>query len=424
MAAAWSPATEGPVEAGVVILADADTPEAFEAWLPEARGKFVLVSPPVASCRPLDNLEWFARPETLARMAAEEERLVEDWGDRYESAGVEGRNLPEALDAAGAAGIIRSEWSEGWGVIKIFGTNLERTPVLDLSCEAYGLVYRLAENGQEPVLRVDAQAEFLGEVPVSTAFAKIPGTAEPEEFVILGGHYDSWDGSSGALDNGTGAVAIMEAMRILKAAVPNPRRTILAALWNGEEQGLNGSRAFVEDHPEILERTHTVFNIDHGTGPVTFIPMQGFAGAAGPLRRVAGADPERALGPGDAGDPGDARSRRDGPRVVPVRGGAGVQLPRGGRPGRSPPDGHEPLGHEHLHLAHEPGQLRQDRVRGPARRCADDRPVRLPGLRGSGAHAAGPAGDAGGRGVAGVPPAGAELGGRGPVGVDARRFST
>ena len=128
---------------------------------------------------------------------------------------------------------------------------------------------------------MDARAEFLGEVPVSTAFAKIPGSAEPEEFVILGGHYDSWDGSSGALDNGTGAVAIMEAMRILKAAVPNPRRTILGALWNGEEQGLNGSRAFVEDHPEILEATHTVFNIDHGTGPVTFIPMQGFVGAAG-----------------------------------------------------------------------------------------------------------------------------------------------
>ena len=281
MAAAWSPATDGPVEAGVVILADAETPEAFAGWLPEARGKFVLVSPPVASCRPQDNLEWFARPATLARMAGEQDRLVEDWGDRYASAGIQGRRLPEVLDAAGAAGIIRSEWSGGWGAIRVFGTNMERTPVLDLSCEAYGLVFRLADNGQEPVLRVDAQAEFLGEAPVFTAFGKIPGTLEPEEFVILGGHYDSWDGSSGALDNGTGAVAIMEAMRILKAAVPNPRRTILGALWNGEEQGLNGSRAFVEDHPEILDRIHTVFNIDHGTGPVTFIPMQGFAGAAG-----------------------------------------------------------------------------------------------------------------------------------------------
>ena len=281
MAAAWSPATDGPVEAGVVILADADSPEAFEAWLPEVRGKFVLIWPAEASCRPRDNLERFARPGTLARMTEQRERAIEDWGDRHESAGIEGRDLPEALDAAGAAGIIRSQWSQGWGVNKIFGTNMERTPVIDLSCEAYGLVYRLAENGQEPVLRVDAQAEFLGEVPVFNAIAEIPGSAEPAEYVILGGHYDSWDASSGALDNGTGAVAIMEAMRILKAAVPNPRRTIIGALWNGEEQGLNGSRAFVEDHPEILESTHTVFNVDHGTGPVTFIPMQGFVAAGG-----------------------------------------------------------------------------------------------------------------------------------------------
>ncbi len=286
MAAAWSPATDGPVEAGVVILADADSPEAFEAWLPEVVGKFVLISRPEASCRPRDNLEWFARPETLARMTEERERAIEAWSKREESAGIERRELPEALDVAGAAGIIRSQWSEGWGVNKIFGTGTERTPLLDLSCEAYGLIYRLAENGQEPVLRVDAQARVLGEVPVFNAIAEIPGTAEPPgaagpEYVILGGHYDSWDGSSGALDNGTGAVAIMEAMRILKKAVPNPRRTIIGALWNGEEQGLNGSRAFVEDHPDILENTHTVFNVDHGAGPVTFIPMQGFAGAGG-----------------------------------------------------------------------------------------------------------------------------------------------
>ncbi len=281
MAAAWSPATDGPVEADVVILADAGSPEAFEAWLPEVRGKFVLISRPESSCRPRDNVEWFARPESLARMTGERERAVAEWRERVENTGVDARNLPEALDAAGAAGIIRSQWSEGWGVNKIFGTRTERAPVLDLSCEAYGLVYRLAENGQGPVLRVDAQARFLGEVPVFNAIAEIPGTAEPDEYVILGGHYDSWDGSDGALDNGTGAVVIMEAMRILKSAVPNPRRTIIGALWNGEEQGLNGSRAFVEDHPGILESTHTVFNVDHGTGPVTFIPMQGFAAAAG-----------------------------------------------------------------------------------------------------------------------------------------------
>ena len=281
MAAAWSPATDGPVEAEVVILPDAGSPEAFDTWLPEIRGKFVLISRHESSCRPTDNIEWFARPETMTRMTGDRERAIAEWSERVENTGAGARVLPEALDAAGAAGIIRSQWSEGWGVNKIFGTRTARAPVLDLSCEAYGLLYRLAENDQGPVLRVDARARFLGEVPVFNAIAEIPGTADPEEYVILGGHYDSWDGSDGALDNGTGAVAIMEAMRILRSAVPNPRRTIIGALWNGEEQGLNGSRAFVEDHPEILERTHTVLNVDHGNGPVTFIPMQGFAGAAG-----------------------------------------------------------------------------------------------------------------------------------------------
>ena len=281
MAAAWSPGTDGPVEGEVVVLADAGSPGAFEASLSEMRGKFVLVSRPEPSCRSPDNLEWFARPETTARLTAERERAIAEWSERVGNTGFDERALPEALNAAAPAGIIRSQWSEGWGVTKIFGTRAQRAPVLDLSCEAYGLLYRLAENDQGPVLRVDAQARFLGEVPVSNAFAVIPGSAEPEEYVILGGHFDSWDGSDGALDNGTGAVAVMEAMRILRSAVPNPRRTIIGALWNGEEQGLNGSRAFVEDHPEILERTHTVFNVDHGNGPVTFIPMQGFAGAAG-----------------------------------------------------------------------------------------------------------------------------------------------
>jgi len=281
MAAAWSPATDGPVKADVVILADAGNAAAFEAWLPEVRGKFVLISRPEASCRPQDNLEWFARPETLARITDERQQAMAAWREREENTGVDRRVLPERLEAAGAAGIIRSQWSEGWGVNKIFGTRAERAPVFDLSCEAYGLVYRLAQNGQEPVLRVNAEARFLGEVPVFNTIARIQGSAQPEEFVILGGHYDSWDGASGTLDNGTGSVAVMEAMRLLKAAVPNPRRTIIGALWNGEEQGLNGSRAFVEDHPDILERTHTVFNSDHGNGPVTFIPMQGYTAAAG-----------------------------------------------------------------------------------------------------------------------------------------------
>jgi hypothetical protein len=73
---------------------------------------------------------------------------------------------------------------------------------------------------------------------------------------------------------------MMEAMRILRAAYPAPRRTILVGHWNGEEQGLNGSRAFAADHPEIVAGLHALFNQDEGTGRISRISMQGLAQAS------------------------------------------------------------------------------------------------------------------------------------------------
>jgi Zn-dependent M28 family amino/carboxypeptidase len=78
--------------------------------------------------------------------------------------------------------------------------------------------------------------------------AEIPGTDRSGEVVMLGAHLDSWHGGTGATDNGAGAVATMEAARILKAIGVAPRRTIRIALWSGEEQGLFGSRAYVAQH--------------------------------------------------------------------------------------------------------------------------------------------------------------------------------
>ena len=69
---------------------------------------------------------------------------------------------------------------------------------------------------------------------------------------------------------------MMEAMRILKKIYPNPKRTILVGHWGSEEQGLNGSRAFVEDHPDVVQNLQALFNQDKGTGRVTSISGQGF----------------------------------------------------------------------------------------------------------------------------------------------------
>jgi Zn-dependent M28 family amino/carboxypeptidase len=102
---------------------------------------------------------------------------------------------------------------------------------------------------------------------------------------MLSAHYDSWEGGSGATDNGTGSILMMEAARIISVAYPNPRRTILVGLWSGEEQGLNGSRAFTEDHPEVVQGLQALFNQDNGTGRIVNLSAQGFTEAGASLAK-------------------------------------------------------------------------------------------------------------------------------------------
>jgi hypothetical protein len=282
---AWSPGTTGPVEGPVVLLPELTDSAAFTAWLPRVQGAFVAVSFPQPTCRPDKNWEEFARPETLERMRVARAAALAEWGDRVQATGIEPRHLAARLEDAGAAGVLTSRWSEGWGVDKIFGTSNQRIPVLDVSCEDYGLVARLAERDQGPVLRVAAEAEFLGEVPVHNTIAEIRGRERPAEYVVLSAHFDSWDGASGATDNGTGTVVVMEAMRILETVLPQPWRSIVAAHWGGEEQGLNGSRAFTADHPEIVDGLQALFNQDNGTGRIETISAQGLVDAGGTLAR-------------------------------------------------------------------------------------------------------------------------------------------
>ena len=138
------------------------------------------------------------------------------------------------------------------------------------------MVYRLSARGQKPILNIITLSKELGEVPTFNTIGEIKGIEKPEEYVVLSAHFDSWDGGTGATDNGTGTLVMMETMRILKKIYPNPKRTIIVGHWGSEEQGLNGSRAFVEDHPEIVKNIQAVFNQDNGTGRVVDISGQGF----------------------------------------------------------------------------------------------------------------------------------------------------
>lgn len=283
---AWSPGTKGKAKkAGVIILPDVADSMAFVAWLPNVKGKFVLISMAEPTGRPDDNWEEYGLEESTTKMKEERQEAEGAWRERIEKTGLGRRTLPKAIEEAGAVGVIGCRWSNGWGVNKIFGASTEKIPTLDLSQEDYGLVYRLAESGHNPIIQVVAESKFSGEVPTYNTIGEIKGTSMPNEYVMLSAHFDSWDGSSGATDNGTGTLVMMETMRILRKHYPNPKRTILVGHWGSEEQGLNGSRAFVEDHPEVVENLQALFNQDNGTGRVTRISAQGYIDAGSFLAR-------------------------------------------------------------------------------------------------------------------------------------------
>lgn len=276
---AWSPGTDGPIE-GDVALPPADlSSDNVDQWLSTVRGKFVLMSAPELMCRATQELEANARPETVEKLAEDRRAVFMDWNTRLSALGGFS-DRTSRLDSAGAAGYLTSRWSGGWGVNKVFSASSQEAVSIDVSCEDYGLLTRLAESGHTPRLRVNAQAEFLGEVPTFNVVGRITGSELPNEYVLLGAHLDSWHAATGATDNGTGTITMLEAMRILKKAYPTPKRTILVGHWGGEELGTIGSSAFREDHPEVMDGLQVAFNQDNGTWRFERIEGQGFLASA------------------------------------------------------------------------------------------------------------------------------------------------
>ncbi len=286
---AWSPGTGGrPVEGGVAVFPSVESPADWEAFLSGVRGKWVMMSYAQPTCRAMEQWNEYGMPGSAERMSETRQAEQRAFNAALAATGSEDprrRDLHRQLEEAGAAGIITSQWPGSYGTTRVFNAYNRETPTFELGCEDYGLVHRLAVNGQDPVLRLTAEAENLGEIPVYNVIGEIPGTEWPDQYVMLSAHFDSWEGGSGATDNASGSVLMMETMRILKAAYPNPKRTILIGLWSGEEQGLNGSRAYTEDHPEVVEGLQALWNQDNGTGRIVRLSAQGLVGATPSVAR-------------------------------------------------------------------------------------------------------------------------------------------
>ena len=167
-------------------------------------------------------------------------------------------------------------------------------PTLVMRNEDYGRITRIMADGTPVTLKIDIQnKEYPEGTTAYNAIGEIPGTDKKDEIVMLGGHYDSWHDATGATDNGIGSSMMLEAARILAALHAKPRRTIRVALWSGEEEGLLGSLAYVEQHfgsfenqkPEYA-KLDAYFNIDSGTGKPRGASVFGPAGAADMVREA------------------------------------------------------------------------------------------------------------------------------------------
>jgi carboxypeptidase Q len=174
------------------------------------------------------------------------------------------------------AGVALSPGAMEHGTVRVQGfrnTAGDAVPMVVLAAEQYNLLVRMVQAGASPQLRVEVGTRFYdNDLNSYNVLAEIPGTDAMlrDEVVLVGAHLDSWHTATGATDNADGVTAVMEAMRILMAVHARPRRTIRVALWGGEEQGLLGARAYVDQHlrDELSRSKISVYlNDDPGTGP-------------------------------------------------------------------------------------------------------------------------------------------------------------
>jgi carboxypeptidase Q len=172
------------------------------------------------------------------------------------------------LDELGIAGRIANAGAlvHTGGRYRISSDDLPTRVTVHLQEEYHVDLRARIDRGEEVELEFDIDNRFLpGPCPQYNVIADLVGEEFPDEYVIVGGHLDSWDGATGAQDNGTGCATTLEAARMLAEAGAKPRRTIRFMLWGGEEQGLLGSRAYVKAHPEEMEQISAVLVHDGGT---------------------------------------------------------------------------------------------------------------------------------------------------------------
>jgi len=273
MSSAWTPGTKGLVR-GEAILVTSTDPDEVKKLSGKLRGKFVLTqnAPEVAAYfdpqgrrytpEQLDAMEKPAAPRGGGDPAQQGRGGRQGQAGR---AGGAGAAVSAPTDPCVPAPFNRNEFFLKEGVVATLSTNprghglftnggsaandpATTLPAITVAAEHYGRMVRQLAKGIPVTLEADIRNTFHPKPTMFNVVGEIRGTDKADEIVMLGAHFDSWHGSTGATDNAAGSAAMMEAMRILKASGVPLRRTVRIGLWNGEEQGLIGSAQYVRKH--------------------------------------------------------------------------------------------------------------------------------------------------------------------------------
>ncbi|MBX9885657.1 MAG: M20/M25/M40 family metallo-hydrolase, partial [Novosphingobium sp.] len=250
---AWSPATAGTLRAAVVI-APMSREEHFAEWKGKLAGKIVLVSLPGETSE--------SKAPVFQRFSdadiAERDVYTKPVFDPDATA-LQVRNrrfqgkLAAFLKAEGALALVKMSYRDG-KLVHGEGYDFQpgdtlAVPAIELAQEDYRRLVRLAKTGAAPEIAITVAARYDdSNLRTENVVAEIPGSDPKAGFVMAGAHFDSWIAGDGANDNGAGSVTVLEAARLLSRLGVKPRRTIRFVLWGGEEQGLLGSRAYIEQH--------------------------------------------------------------------------------------------------------------------------------------------------------------------------------
>jgi carboxypeptidase Q len=284
-AAGWSPPTKGPVR-GPVVGVTVDKSEDLEQYRGKLKGAIILLGRPREMRLPEFPLAtpWLEGTIPVARPARA--------AGPTNPAGM--RELRAAamklfVDEQANAVLLGSEKEYGLLNMGSFSREYQPAslPAAYTTRESYEQMWRLLDAGTHLEAEVNVQAGFSGKpVQVYNTVAEIRGTEKPDEVVIVGGHLDSWDLGTGATDNGTGSMAVLSAARSLQKLGVRPKRTIRFILFTGEEQGLNGSRAYVKAHQDQLGKISATLVHDTGTGKVLTVGTMGNYAARESLDRA------------------------------------------------------------------------------------------------------------------------------------------